>query len=129
MAFFVYLVGSAEVTPDLHHNRGHHCLVVKLGRLRFTSVASPAGRIPRLKRGRSAIYRRVDSRLSSRTLGTTSKSQEGALTRSERSFGELGAERLLSAASGRLGLVAGHAHLHSHVQRPAFSPGYTRRGI
>ena len=24
VAFFVYLVGSAEVTPDLHHITGHH---------------------------------------------------------------------------------------------------------
>ena len=25
MAFFVYLVGSSEVTPDLHHDKGHQC--------------------------------------------------------------------------------------------------------
>ncbi|MGA8416541.1 MAG: hypothetical protein WB808_07975 [Candidatus Dormiibacterota bacterium] len=24
MAYFVYLVGSPEVTPDLHHDKGHH---------------------------------------------------------------------------------------------------------
>jgi hypothetical protein len=24
VAFFVYLVGSAKVTPDLHHTTGHH---------------------------------------------------------------------------------------------------------
>jgi hypothetical protein len=24
VAFFVYLVGSTEVTPDLHHDKGHH---------------------------------------------------------------------------------------------------------
>jgi hypothetical protein len=24
VAFFVYLVGSPEVTPDLHHDKGHH---------------------------------------------------------------------------------------------------------
>ena len=39
VAFFVYLVGSAEVTPDLHHTTGHHSF--------RTSVHS--SRVPRLR--------------------------------------------------------------------------------
>ena len=31
MAFFVYLAGSAEVTPDLHHTTGHHSAVISEG--------------------------------------------------------------------------------------------------